>query len=293
LISWILNSNSSILQSRKGNGMKVEKLLDLPFYTEGPAVDGFGNCYFTALSGGFVGRIDQEGHYSEWAKGVCLNGQVVTSGGEHWCCDSRSAAISRYDGEGNFLGYVVQNLCANQPVNTPNDLIVDSMQNLYFTDSIRHEGKVFFRAASGEERLVAAGIDYANGLVLSPDEHWLYVAESYQNRILRISLESAGRAKGRPEVFSNLPRNPSGSELGNLPDGLAMDQEGKLWVAHYGMQAIQVLSPAGNLLFSIETGLLLTSNLCFLEDTPERQRLLVTGGYGEPGPGAVLQITID
>lgn len=273
--------------------MKIEKLLDLPFYTEGPAMDSLGNFYFTGLSGGFVGRIGVEGDYSQWAKGACPNGQVILSNGEHWFCDSKESAISRYDADGNFLGYVVQGFCANEQVHSPNDLILDSKQNLYFTDSIRQEGKVFFRSKSGEERVVASDIDYANGLVLSPDENYLYIAESYQNRILVVELVEPGVAKGKPQVFAELPRNTSGSEIGNLPDGLAVDREGKLWVAHYGMQAVQVLSSRGDLLFSIDTNLPLTSNLCFIEDTLAQQRLLVTGGYGEPGPGAVLLLTLN
>lgn len=271
----------------------MKKLLDIPFYTEGPAVDGEGNFYFTALSGGFVGKIDRNGHYSEWAKGTCPNGQVIVSNGEHWFCDSKESGISRYDASGTFLGYVIQGVCANERVISPNDLIMDSEQNLYFTDSIRYEGKVFFRSKSGEERLVASAIDYANGLVLSPDEQQLYIAESYQNRILVVALSEPGVAKGKPHVFAELPKNASGSEIGNLPDGLAIDREGKLWVAHYGMQAIQVLTPGGDLLYSIDTNLPLMSNLYFIEDTPVQQRLLVTGGYGEPGPGAVLLITIN
>ena len=272
--------------------MKIEKLLDLPYYTEGPAVDGQGNFYFTTLSGGGVGKIDRNGDYSEWGKGACPNGQVVLPDGEHWFCDSMEAAITRYDSNGNFLGYLMRGVCANDTVTSPNDLIVDSGQNLYFTDSVRHHGKVFFRSKSGEERMVADGIDYANGLVLSHDEKQLYIAESYQNRILIVALSEPGVAKGKPQVFAELPKNGSGSEIGNLPDGLAIDKKGNLWVAHYGMGAIQVLSTDGSLLCSIATDLPLTSNLFFIEDTPLRRQLLVTGGYGEPGPGAVLLITL-
>ncbi|TKT86981.1 SMP-30/gluconolactonase/LRE family protein [Dyadobacter frigoris] len=271
----------------------VKKLIDLPFYTEGPSVDRDGNFFFSTLTGGFIGKIDKEGKYTKWATGSCPNGQVILPDHEHWSCDSKQAGISRYDASGKFTGYIIQYQWAGFSVSSPNDLVIDKHQNLYFTDSIRHEGKVFFKGHEGKELLVAGNIDYANGLALSPDEKYLYVAESYQNRILVIELSEPGIAKNKPEVFARLPCHLSGKITDNLPDGLAVDADGKLWVAHYGMGAIQILSSDGNLLFTIDTVLPLTSNLCFVEENGSCQVLLVTGGYDEPGPGAVLLITVD
>lgn len=270
----------------------VEKLLDLPFYTEGPAMDDAGNFYFSTLTGGFVGKIDQRGQYSEWAKGTCPNGQLILKDGTHLFCDSRGACINQYSESGLFYASLIQNTCAGIPFSSPNDLIMDSNQNLYFTESVRQNGKVFFRSAAGQERVVATGIDYANGLAFSPDERYLYVAESYQNRILIIELARPGIGKDQPEVFADLPVHQSGNPICNLPDGLATDRNGRIWVAHYGMQAIQVLALTGELLFTIDTKLPLTSNLCFVADDSSAQKLLVTGGYGEPGSGAVLLITV-
>ena len=274
------------------NGYVTRKLLDLPYYTEGPAVGKDGDFFFSTLSGGMIGKYDVDGHYSEWAKAPCPNGQVILANGEHWFCDSGSSAISRYSPSGNFMGYLVEGVCAGVKVNTPNDLVADSRGNVYFTDSIRENGKVFLKGYDGAEYLLAEGIDYANGLVLSPDEKYLFVAESFRNRILRIELSASGITKKAVEVFVELPHHVSGAITDNLPDGLAMDREGRLWVAHYGMGMVQVISPDGILLQSVATSLPLTSNLCFIADTPQIKTLLVTGGYGEPGPGAVFELTV-
>ncbi|GAB3915728.1 SMP-30/gluconolactonase/LRE family protein [Larkinella terrae] len=270
----------------------VEKLLDLSFYTEGPVVDREENFYFSTLTGGEIVRVDTDGAYSVWAKTACPNGQVILPDGTHWVCDPKQAAVSRFDATGEYQGAVIQCVCAGAIVQSPNDLIIDSQRNLYFTDSIRTDGKVFFVGSDGLERIVADSIDYANGLVLSSDERFLYVAESFKNRVLVIELAEPGIPKTKPNVFADLPVHRSGNPIGNLPDGLAIDRAGNVWVAHYGMQAIQVLSAGGDWRFSIDTSLPLTSNLCFLEDNPERQTLLVTGGYGEPGPGGVVQVTV-
>lgn len=270
----------------------VEKLLDLPFYTEGPVVDREGNFFFTTLTGGEIVRVNTDGAYSIWSKTACPNGQVILPDGSHWVCDPQQSAVSRFDSSGNFEGFVSQGICAKTAVHSPNDLIMDSHQNLYFTDSIRADGKVFFVGFDGTERVVADGIDYANGLELSNNETVLYVAESYKNRVLLIELAEPGIPKAKAEVFADLPHHHSGNPIGNLPDGLSLDRAGNVWVAHYGMQAIQVLSATGDWRFSIDTTLPLTSNLCFIEDHSDRQVLLVTGGYGEPGPGGVVLVTV-
>ena len=86
-------------------------------------------------------------------------------------------------------------------------------------------------------------------------------------------------------MFAVLPTHSSGKIIDNLPDGLRVDWEGNVWVAHYGMGSMHVLSPQGKLINTIKVAFPLTSNLCLTE-----QIIIVTGGYGEPGPGGLLQL---
>src|SRR5690606_30458812 len=113
----------------------------------------------------------------------------------------------------------------------------------------------------------AAGLDYPNGLALSKADDRLFVAESYQNRILEFKVAHPGRAT-QCRVFAQLPVNTNKQPAGNLPDGLKLDTTGNLWVAHYGMGALQVLDDSGRLVATIPTGVPLTSNLCFLNEYP-------------------------
>lgn len=266
----------------------ITKIADLPFYTEGPVTDNDGNIYFTTLTGGGIFKINERNQISKWANSLCPNGQIILSDGDHLVCDSRMSAVRRFSREGNFLKNEIEGFCSDQEISTPNDLITDKNGNLYFTDSIRHTGKVFFLGVNGEQKVVVTGIDYPNGLVLSADENWLIIAESYTNRILKVKLMAPGLADGATEDFVELPKNPSGSKADNLPDGLALGMNGELLVAHYGMQAIQVISEEGNLLLSIDSGMPLTSNLCFIDE----QSIVVTGGFGEPGPGGIFRISL-
>jgi gluconolactonase len=270
---------------------QIQKLCDLNHYAEGP-VKGLANeWYVTTLSGGKVLRIQKDGQTSVWAEGDCPNGQVILGNGEHWLCESGLGQIVAYDAEGNFSRIIVDGICGGIKVQTPNDLLVDSSYNLYFTDSLRKDGKVFFRGADGSQACIAEGIDYANGIALNPDESRLFVAESYANRVRVYELESPGKLKAGFSCI-DLPVHPSADRTRNLPDGLAVDQQGRLWVAHYGMQALQVIDSGGVWLFTLDTQLPLTSNVTFLSDTLLQKQLLVTGGYGEPGPGAVMLISV-
>jgi len=268
--------------------MIKEQIAGLPFYTEGPAIDDQGNFYCTTLTGGSILKINRRNQVSEWARSACPNGQVILPGGDHLVCDSKLSVVVRFDADGQFLKNELALFCADEPISVPNDLITDSQGNLYFTDSVRNNGKIFFLGTNGEQKVVTAGLDYPNGLVLAHDERCLYVAESYQNRILQIDLKAPGEEAGSFSVFAALPRHHSGQLHLNLPDGLALAKNGELFVAHYGMQMVQVLSATGQLLTSIESGMPLTSNLCFLDDNS----IMVTGGTGEPGPGGVFKIQL-
>lgn len=268
----------------------AETLADLPWYTEGPVAAADGAMYFTTLSGGGIMRIDRSGIVTQWATGSCPNGQIQMPGGDHLVCDSRDGRVNRYAGNGRLLGNHTPPEIDGREVRVPNDLCMDRQGNVYFTDSVRHDGRVFCMAPDGSARVIAEELDYPNGILLSADETILYVAESYANRILAFSLTGPGRvAAGGGQVFADLPRHPSGDPLGNLPDGIALHPRGWIGVAHYGMGQVQILSADGVLITSLEVGMPLVSNLFFIDE----YTIMVTGGYAEPGPGAVKQLKIS
>lgn len=269
------------------------QLAVLPFYTEGPVLDAAGNLFFTTLAGGSIIKMDTTGQMITWAKGERPNGQVILPDGDHLVCDSKSGSIHRFDPDGRFVKHELMGSCAGHKVHAACDLVFQAGAGIYFTDAVRERGNVFFIGIDGNQEIVAQDIDFPNGLVLSHDQRSLFVAESYRNRILRIPLATPGVAAGPAEVWATLPVHPSGKMIDNLPDGLELDEEGYLLVAHYGMQAVQVLAPDGTWLYAIDTGLLLTSNVMLLQGEGPQKTIIVTGGYAEPGPGAVMRINIQ
>lgn len=79
-----------------------------------------------------------------------------------------------------------------------------------------------------------SGFVVANGPAFSPDGGCLYLSDSFRHRVLRYP---AGSSRGTPLfTFSD--------EMG-LPDGLAVDQHGDLWVALWSGGAVARISPEG------------------------------------------------
>jgi gluconolactonase len=152
---------------------------------------------------------------------------------------------------------------------TPNDLILRSDDNLYFTDP-NSGGRGFYRASptgqiSGPFTQANApnGPNAPNGVVLSPDENTLYVGDVQGRFISAFDLEADGAidtASGR--LFANT--------TGNTVDGMAVDCAGNVYA---GTQlGVEVYSPAGMLLGTVPTGE--SSNATF--GGADRRTLFVT-----------------
>lgn len=262
---------------------KYDIIASLDYYTEGPVVDSEGNIYFTSLSGGVIYKYGIDGRLEEWATSPCPNGQLIVNTGNHLVCDIKTASVRIYDPAGEYIANLVEGICAGIKINCPNDLVSDRAGNIYFSDSVRFSGNVFCVMQDGSEKLIQTGMDYPNGLAISRDGKYLFVAESFKNRIVKIDLASC-----KPEEWVKLPEHSSGIIEKNLPDGLTADLDGNIWVAHYGMQSVHKISSDGILLEMIDSTIPLTSNVFF----SDKNTLVVTGGSGEPGPGTVVKIVL-
>src|SRR4029079_18359057 len=138
----------------------------------------------------------------------------------------------------------------------------------------------------GVTHLLDDHLAFPNGIVLSADGKRILMGESKQNRILAYAVLGPGRVGPRRE-FARLPsKDPAKGQIDNQPDGMCLDAAGNLYVAHYGMQQVQVLSPEGKLLARYPGGNVTTSNVAF--GGPNRDQLFVTGGLGaEAGKGGL------
>jgi gluconolactonase len=265
----------NILQLDK---FKKDVLIDTPFYTEGPVVDSQGNVFVTNLLGGQILKIDDQ-YIEEWATCKSPNGQFIAANGSHFICNSLAGSLECFALNGEVLKTWRIAEVDNHLVRCPNDLWVEPDHTIFFTDSVRHDGAVVCIDKEGQARVIVRNLDYPNGIVYDAKKKYLYVAESFKNRILMIDLQLDPPVV---QVLVDLPKNPSGKETDNLPDGLTFDERGNLWIAHHGMGLVHCFDFQKNQLFSLESLIPLTSNIHV-----DNNRIIITGGLREPGPGRV------
>lgn len=153
-----------------------------------------------------------------------------------------------------------------KPFQRLSDIVGDMKGGVYVTES--PTSSIFYLSATGRITRVAADVQAANGIMLSPDEKTLYVTNT-PNGILAYDVQADGSIRNR--------RNFAKPEGGQ--DGLAIDAVGRLYVA--GQTGVQVFGPEGQYLGLIPTPRP-TTTLAFAG--PDKKTLYVIG-RGSDGPG--------
>jgi gluconolactonase len=121
---------------------------------------------------------------------------------------------------------------------TPNYPVFARRGRLYLSDSGKwkaRDGALLRFEPGGTGRVIGGPFGYANGLVLDDDGRSLFMAESDTDRILRFGADGEGDL-GPAEVYAE--------GVGRLPDGLALDEAGNLYVACYASDEIWRISPS-------------------------------------------------
>ncbi len=230
-----------------GDNPVWEKVADGLNFPEGPAWDGKESLYVSNCYGGWISKIMGDSH-SVFLRAAAAshpfdktNGLTFSQDGSLFACDFGRGAILRIDPSG--ATQIVASGYKGRRFNRPNDLAFDPQGNLYFTDPNNYrrenpDGTVYcISRADHKVTPAAVGVAFPNGIAFSPDGKHLYVCESAFERVLKFPVQDDGQL-GKPEVFAQLP--------GGDPDGIAFDQSGQLYVAHFGGAAVFVLAPGGS-----------------------------------------------
>jgi gluconolactonase len=127
----------------------------------------------------------------------------------------------------------------NLPLNSPNDVVVNSDGKIYFTDPPYgiepEEQKLDFQGiyCLDEEKnkltLLADDFERPNGLAFSPNENILYIADSSIRRHIRAYDVGEDGSLSKNRIFTEIR-----SEIPGNPDGMKVDVEGNLYVAAAG-----------------------------------------------------------
>ncbi len=268
---------------------KAVKLFEVPHYCEGVVFDHAGRGYVS--EGETIVQFTLDGKHSNWAVTGAPNGHKVLADGTHLVCDASRHAVLRLSADGKLLE-PASTECNGKSLRGPNDLSLDTRHGgFYFTDpgesSVDNPiGTVHYVDSHGITHLCDGGLAFPNGVVLTPDGKHLYVGESQKNRVHVYDVEAPGKLVKR-RLLADLPKkDPARGQIDNQPDGMCLDAAGNLYVAHYGMREVQVLSPEGKLIARYPGGNLTTSNVAF--GGPKMDQLFVTGGLGEEKGGGGL-----
>jgi gluconolactonase len=211
-------------------------------FLEGPCFTRDGTLYVSDLAHGRIFAISPGGEI-----GVLLetggepNGMAVHRDGTLWVADYRHGVLA-IDPATRDVRVVVDRY-RFEALHGVSDLVFGSDGTLYFSDQGQSDlahptGRVFrYRAGEGLSLLMQS-IASPNGMALSPAGDVLYVAATRANSVYRIPLRPDGRV-GKIGVHLHLSGGSGG------PDGLAVDVDGGLAVAHYGLGRVWLFDALG------------------------------------------------
>jgi gluconolactonase len=294
LVLSLVATTFSAVELPPDNAVNPVKIVEAPGYSEGIVFDLTGNAYISDTWNGTIYRITSDGQAVVWAKTGAPNGHKILADGTHLVCDGSHHAVLHLDSNGKVISKASSEF-NGQPLRAPNDLTLDPKGGFYFTDpggsNVNNPiGTVHYVDPSGKTHLVAQGLAFPNGIALSPNGKSLLVAESNHNRILIYPVLAPGKV-GTMKVLANLPTK-EGEQIDNQPDGICLDQNGNLYVAHYGMRQVQVIDPKGKLIRRYAAGNLTTSNVAF--GGPKMDQLYITGALADErtSKGALFRLDL-
>ena len=253
---------------------------------EGPVWNGKA-LYFSdfTFADGFPSRIRRltaDGRLETAVEASGSNGLALGTDGALVAATHDRKELSRFDlVDGSRMRIVGE--FQGQPFNSPNDLAIARDGTIWFTDPDfqraagpggQDKTRVYRVGTDGNVSVVDESIANPNGIALSPDERTLYVAGGGEQGVLRAYDLVDGQPRGQRDLATGV----------QVPDGLAVDCLGNIYLTEHNRRRVRVLSPQGEALATISVDANIT-NAAF--GGAQRKTLYLTGA------GAVWSIELD
>jgi len=244
-------------------------------FTEGASVDRSGNVFFTDQPN------DKIWEYTVDGKLVLFMDSAGRSNGMYFDRDGRLVTCADEQDQLWSIGMdgsvrVLLRDVGGRRLNGPNDLWIDAVGGIYFTDPYYQRPywtrtrseldgeKVYYLKRGMEEPVVVeGGLKKPNGIVGTPDGKSLYVSDIGDGRTYRYRIGEGGLLTGR-ELFCM-----QGS------DGMTLDERGNIYLTGDG---VTVYDPGGKKIAHIPVPEKWTANLCF--GGRDRRTLFITASEG-------------
>ena len=223
-------------------------------FTEGPATNAKGEVFFNDVGARMTLKVGPEGA-AVWLM------DSMFGDGQRFGPDGRLYSNAREDNAGKLLAWDPEGKSTVIADGfRGNDLVVKHDAGIYVTDPFTKPGasSIWFVSPKGEKKIVDSGLNFANGITLSPDQTLLYVADSRTHWVYSYQINADGTLASKQKYFHlHVPDTSEDSGA----DGLRTDRDGRLWVAT--KLGLQVCDQAGRVNCVIPTPNGKCANLTF------------------------------
>jgi gluconolactonase len=267
---------------------RVERLWTGCRWAEGPAWFGGGRyLVWSDIPNNRMMRFDEcDASVSEFRTGSNYsNGNSVDRQGRLVTCEHHGRRVSRTEHDGTVVSLASH--FNGKRLNSPNDLCVKSDGAIWFTDpfyglvvdyegekaTMEQDGCHVYRidGVNGVLTRVATDFDKPNGIAFSPDERFLYIADTGishtpngPKHIRKFAVSADGKTLGKNSIFADC--------TAGLFDGFRFDSDGRLWTS--AGDGVHCYDPDGTLIGKVKIPELV-SNICF--GGPKLNRLFICG----------------
>jgi gluconolactonase len=233
-------------------------------FPEGPVAVDDGSVLVVEIEGGALARVHSDGTQSRIHCGGGPNGAAFGPDGAVYVCNDGGLeftteedirfpyALAAGNGGGSIQGVdleagVVEAVFTHvegERIGNLNDIVFDAGGSCYVVDTTR--GTLYYAdPVAGSIRLAERGLEFPNGMGLSPDGTRLYVAETYTGRLWAWDVTAPGLLANKRELYA------TGGEHGW--DGLAVDGAGNVCASNLQRSGITVIDPTGAVLGAFVT----------------------------------------
>ena len=201
---------------------------------------GADGALYAGGEAGQIYRIDADGSVRELVStGGFIYGVTLDGSGNVYACDFGNASVQRISPNGEVTTYTSGT--PGRPMRVPNFAAFDDAGALYVTDSGEWgaDDGVVYRIAPGGSTTVWTdrAPRFPNGCCIDREGSALLVVESHGRVIVRIPIEDDGAA-GKPVAIADL--------TGSQPDGIALAEDGTMFVGCYRPDRIYRVHPDGS-----------------------------------------------
>ena len=249
---------------------EVEELSGDFSFTEGPAVDAEGNVYFTDIPPHLILIWTVENQLDTFRiNSGRANGLYFDKDENLLICEGEKGQITSISPTGDYK--TIASEYAGKRFNQPNDLWPDPKGGVYFTDPkyggeegpLPQDGMHVYYITPDYSSVIRVcdDLEKPNGILGTPDGKTLYVTDSQGRKTYKYAIQEDGTLVDKTLFVA----------VGC--DGMTLDKAGNVYLTTNGKQAVDIFSPAGELLESIKVPQQ-PSNVCF--GGKDRNQLFIT-----------------